>query len=154
MALIIGTDGDDILVGTDGDDRFIASAGNDTIDYSDLGQPVIVQPVVIQKGAVGNDTFKDFFETLIGATGQINSIDATSDSTNVSIIADLSKERLEIRVVGSPPIVVNLKNFVNIIGTNQNDAITGDAKDNELSGSGGKNEGETIPFSPLNMASS
>ncbi|MEH2026539.1 calcium-binding protein [Nostoc sp.] len=146
MALIIGTDGDDILVGTDGNDRFIASAGNDTIsggnghdiiDYSDLGQPVIVQPVVIQKGAIGTDTFKDFFETVIAATGQINSIDATSDSTNVSIVADLSKERLEIRVVGSSPIVVNVKNFVNVIGTNQNDIITGDAQDNELAGSGG-----------------
>ncbi|MEH2281702.1 MAG: calcium-binding protein [Nostoc sp.] len=146
MALIIGTDGDDILVGTGGNDRFIASAGNDTIsggngddiiDYSDLGQPVIVQPVVIQKGAIGTDTFKDFFETVIGATGQINSIDATSDSTNVSIVADLSKERLEIRVVGSSPIVVNVKNFVNVIGTNQNDIITGDAQDNELAGSGG-----------------
>ncbi|MDZ8064611.1 MAG: calcium-binding protein [Nostoc sp. DedQUE08] len=146
MALIIGTDGDDILVGTDGNDTFIASAGNDTItggkgndiiDYSGLEQPVIVQPVVIQKGAVGNDTFKDFFETAIGATGQTNIINATSDSTNVSIIADLSKERLEIRVVGSPSIAVNVKNFVNVIGTNQNDVITGDVRDNELSGSGG-----------------
>ncbi|PHM07806.1 calcium-binding protein [Nostoc sp. 'Peltigera malacea cyanobiont' DB3992] len=146
MALIIGTDGDDILVGTGGNDTFLGSAGNDTItggkgndiiDYSGLEQPIVVQPVLIKKGAVGNDTFKDFFETVIGATGQINIIDATSDSTNVSIIADLSKERLEIRVVGSPPIAVNVKNFVNIIGTNQNDVITGDARDNELSGSGG-----------------
>ncbi|MDZ7952102.1 calcium-binding protein [Nostoc sp. DedQUE09] len=146
MALIIGTDADDILVGTDGDDRFIGSAGNDTItggkgndivDYSGLEQPVILQPVAIQKSAIGNDTFKDFFETVIGATGQTNIINATTDRTNVSIIADLANERLEIRVVGSSPIVVNLKNFVNVIGTNQNDAIIGDARDNELSGSGG-----------------
>ncbi|BDI18878.1 hypothetical protein ANSO36C_46800 [Nostoc cf. commune SO-36] len=146
MALIIGSDGDDILVGTDENDTFIASGGNDTItggngndiiDYSDLEQPVIVQPVVIQKGAIGTDTFKDFFEGVIGATGQANSIDGTSDSTNVSIVADLSKEILEIKVVGSPPIVVTVKNFVNLIGTNQNDAITGNAQDNQLSGSGG-----------------
>ncbi|WP_375506251.1 hypothetical protein [uncultured Nostoc sp.] len=146
MAIIIGTDGDDTLVGTVRDDRFIASAGDDTItggngfdtiDYSDLGQPVTIRPEVIQKGAVGSDIFKDFFEAVIGATGQANSIDATTDSTNVSLVADLSKERLEIRVVGSPPIVVKVKNFVNVIGTNQKDTITGNAKDNELSGSGG-----------------
>ncbi|WP_341528763.1 hypothetical protein WKK05_05420 [Nostoc sp. UHCC 0302] len=133
MAKIIGTDGNDTLVGTPGNDRFIGSPGDDIItggkgtdiiDYSDLGQAVIVQPVVIQKGAIGTDTFKDFFETVIGARGQANSIDATSDNTNVSIVADLSKERLEIRVVGLSPIIVKVKNFVNVIGTNQNDTIT------------------------------
>lgn len=146
MATIIGTDGDDILIGTAGDDRIIASAGDDTItggngndivDYSDLGQPVIIQPAGLQKGAIGTDTFKDVVETLIGATGQANSIDATTDATNVSIIADLSKERLEIRVGGSTRIAVNVKNFVNVTGTNQKDTITGDAVDNQLSGSGG-----------------
>ncbi len=146
MATIIGTDGDDILVGTAENDRFIGSAGNDTItggdgsdiiDYSDLEQPVTLQPVVIQKGVIGTDTFRDFFETVIGARGQTNIIDATTDSKNVSIIADLSRERLEIRVVGSPPIIVSVKNFVNVIGTNQNDTITGDFQDNQLSGSGG-----------------
>lgn len=30
-----------------------------------------------------------------------------------------------------------MKNFVNVIGTNQKDTITGDAADNQLSGSGG-----------------
>ncbi|MEA5605515.1 calcium-binding protein [Nostoc sp. UHCC 0252] len=146
MAIITGTDGDDILIGTAGDDRIIASAGDDTItggdgsdtiDYSDLEQPVTLQPVVIQKGVIGTDTFRDFFETVIGARGQTNIIDATTGSTNVSIVADLSKERLEIRVVGSPPIIVSVKNFVNVIGTNQKDTITGDAVDNQLSGSGG-----------------
>lgn len=146
MAVIIGTDGDDILTGTSGNDRFIGSAGNDTItggdgfdiiDYSNLGQPVAIQPVFIQKGAIGTDTFRDFFESVIGAIGQVNVIDATSDNTNVAIVADLSKERLEIRVIGSSPIVVNVKNFVNVIGTNQNDTITGDSQDNQLSGSGG-----------------
>ena len=146
MATIIGTDADDTLIGTAGNDTFIGSAGDDTIkggngndvvDYSSLGQPITIQPVVIQKGAIGTDSFKDFFEGIIGATGQINSIDATSDSTNVSIVADLSKERLEITVVGSPPIVVKVKNFVNVIGTSQNDTIIGDTQDNQLSGSGG-----------------
>ena len=146
MATILGTDGADTLIGTAGNDTFIGSAGDDTIkggngndvvDYSSLGQPITIQPVVIQKGAIGTDSFKDFIEGVIGATGQINSIDATSDSTNVSIVADLSKERLEIRVVGSSPIVVKVKNFVNVIGTSQNDTIIGDNQDNQLSGSGG-----------------
>ncbi|MCC5664888.1 hypothetical protein LC653_13400 [Nostoc sp. CHAB 5784] len=147
MAIITGTDGDDILIGTAGDDRIIASAGddititggdgNDIVDYSGLGQPVIIQPADFQKGTIGTDTFQDVVETLIGATGQANSIDATTDNTNVSIIADLSKERLEIRVGGSTRIAVNVKNFVNVTGTNQKDTITGDAVDNQLSGSGG-----------------
>jgi len=146
MARIIGTDGDDTLIGTAGNDRFIGSAGddiieggngNDVVDYSNLAQPVTIKPAVIQKGAIGTDTFKDFVETVIGATGQANTIDATSNIKNVSIVADLSRERLEIRVVDSPPIIVKVKNFVNVIGTNQNDTITGDAQDNELSGRGG-----------------
>ncbi|MFS0519331.1 calcium-binding protein [Nostoc sp. UIC 10607] len=146
MAIITGTDGDDILIGTAGDDRIIASAGDDTItggdgndivDYSGLGQPVIIQPAGFQKGAIGTDISKDVVETLIGATGQANSIDATTNNTNVSIIADLSKERLEIRVGGSTRIAVKVINFVNVTGTNQKDTITGDAVDNQLSGSGG-----------------
>ncbi|MEH2285908.1 MAG: hypothetical protein V7K79_00425 [Nostoc sp.] len=36
--------------------------------------------MVIQKDAIGTDTFKDFVETVIGAIGQLNSINATSDS--------------------------------------------------------------------------
>src|SRR3569832_734017 len=146
MAKIIGTDGNDTLVGTPGNDRFIGRAGDDTItggdgkdiiDYSSLGQAVTIRPTLIQKGTIGTDTFKDFFETVIGATGQANSIDATSDRTDVSIVADLSKESLEIRPVGLPPVTVKVKNFVYVIGTNQNDTITGDAQDNELVGSGG-----------------
>lgn len=146
MAIITGTDGDDILIGTAEDDRIIASAGDDTItggdgndivDYSGLGQPVIIQPADFQKGTIGTDTFQDVVETLIGATGQANSIDATTDNTTVSIVADLSKKRLEIRVGGSRRIAVNVKNFVNVTGTNQKDTITGDAVDNQLSGSGG-----------------
>ncbi|MBX9252517.1 calcium-binding protein [Desmonostoc muscorum CCALA 125] len=146
MVKIIGSDGNDTLIGTPGNDRFIGSAGNDIItggdgndiiDYSSLGQAVTIRPRFIQKGAIGTDTFGDFFETVIGANGQANSIDATSDNTNVSIVADLSKERLEIRPVGLPPVIVNVKNFVNVIGTNQNDVITGNAQDNELVGSGG-----------------
>ncbi|MBW4617179.1 MAG: hypothetical protein KME21_28880 [Desmonostoc vinosum HA7617-LM4] len=146
MVKIIGTEGDDTLVGTAGNDIFLGSAGDDillggkgsdTVDYSDLGQAVIIKPRFIQKGVIGTDTFKDFFEAVIGATGQANSIDATTDSTNVSIVVNLSQQRLEIRPVGSSPIVVKVKNFVNVIGTNQNDRITGNAKDNKLSGSGG-----------------
>ncbi|HYX18243.1 MAG TPA: calcium-binding protein [Nostoc sp.] len=146
MATIIGTDEDDILIGTAGNDRIIASAGDDTItggngndivDYSDLGQPVIIQPAGLQKGVIGTDTFNDVVETLIGATGQANSIDATTNNTSASIVADLSKERLEIRVGGSTRITVKVKNFVNVTGTNQKDTITGDAVDNQLSGSGG-----------------
>ncbi len=146
MATIIGTDGDDTLVGTAGNDRFIGSAGDDilfggngsdVIDYSNLGQAVIIKPKVIQKGVIGTDTFEDFFEGVIGATGQANSIDATSDSTNVSIVVNLSQQKLEIRPVGLPSVVVKVKNFVNVIGTNQNDRITGDAQDNQFSGSGG-----------------
>lgn len=146
MAIFTGTDGDDTLIGTAGNDRFIGSAGddiiecgngNDVVDYRNLGQPVTIQSVGFQKGAIGTDTFKDSVEPIIGATGQVNSIDATSDSTNVAIVADLSKERLEIRVVGLPPIILKANNFVNVIGTNQNDTITGDAQANELSGSGG-----------------
>ncbi|MDZ7950709.1 calcium-binding protein [Nostoc sp. DedQUE09] len=146
MAIITGTDGDDILIGTAENDRIIASAGDDTItggdgndivDYSGLEQPVIIQPADFQKGAIGTDTFQDVVETLIGATGQANSIDATTDNTTVSIVAELSKERLEIRVGGSTRIAVNVKNFVNVTGTNQKDTITGDAVDNQLSGSGG-----------------
>ncbi|MEH2067453.1 MAG: calcium-binding protein [Nostoc sp.] len=146
MAIIRGSDGNDALSGTDGNDRFIGSAGNDTIkggngkdvvDYSALRQPITIRPVVIQKGAIGTDTFKDFVEGVIGATGQVNIINATTDNNNVSIVANLSQQRLEIRVVGSPPIIVKVENFVNVIGTKQNDTITGDAQDNQLFGKGG-----------------
>ena len=143
-----GGSGNDELAGQGGNDKLIGSAGNDfldggkksdTADYSDLGQAITLEAVgVINKGSLGNDQILNI-ETIIGATGEDNSIDgSTGTSSATSFDIDLENESL--KVIGIPglgDISFTIKNFVDAIGTSQNDTIAGSSDDNVLQGGAG-----------------
>jgi len=84
-------------------------------------------------------------ETVIGDSSQSNSIDGVSDGAffdndnNASFNIDLSAERLTVNIASSNigPFDIQVVNFNNVIGTNLDDVIQGNAFANDLSGERG-----------------
>lgn len=146
--VIKGNDQDNVLIGGGGNDLFIATAGNDfysggdgidTIDYTGLGQAITLKNARIEKeGGLGIDQGggDGLIEGFIGDVGFANTLDSsnTDFSTQVNLATD-SLIATGVPVLGR--IEVTITNFVNVIGSNANDIITGNDADNQLDGGGG-----------------
>ena len=139
----LGNGGNDILYGSYGSDTFDGGVGIDTVDYSSMDIPTIIGTAgTIYKGFDGVDLVRDV-ETIIGAEGQINSIDAsgTDPNSTASIFVDLAIGELtvnDIRFIGS--LTFSTENFQNVIGSNNDDIIIGNDQSNELLGGAGNDK--------------
>jgi Ca2+-binding RTX toxin-like protein len=150
MAIIKGTTGNDVLTGGTGDDRIIGSAGNDiltsgggndTVDYSDLGRPIIAFKGVVDKGGLGTDQINNFLN-IVGATGQANTLDATGATGGAKIDINLAKNTFNVNSfqrngVTIPIPEVKVLNFVNALGGPNDDTLVGSNTGGKLTGSGG-----------------
>jgi len=145
---LLGTTSDDILNGLGGNDTLIGGIGNDildggantdTADYSAIGQAITVRPTgVVTKGTAGTDQLVGI-ENIIGATGLTNIIDASTATSAATINANLATKSLVVNTGDSafPTLSFSVHNFVNVIGTANNDTITGDDGNNTLIGNAG-----------------
>ena len=145
---LIGNGGNDTLSGGNGDDSFIGGTGNDSLDgganidtanYSTIGQAITLKPTgVVTKGTAGTDQLVGV-EKIIGATGQVNIIDASTATGTATINANLATQSLIVNtgVATFPTLSFTVTNFVNVIGAANNDTITGDNGNNNLMGNGG-----------------
>ena len=140
------------VTGTGDNDNFIAdggskgnftidgTGGNDTVDYSQLGQTVtLAANGVVNKGvggSFGSDTVKNV-EGFIGANGQTNTIDGTTNGGPVSFNIDLSKDNLTLDNLNGRSVSFKVQNFSQVIGTNNNDTIKGNNTGNTLTGGKG-----------------
>lgn len=146
----IGTVNDDIITGDENANTFIGSAGNDTylspdgidndtFDYSNLGVGITFDAFGILKDGLGRDTVQ-FVQTLIGDPTQINTIDASEVSLFVpDISADINLAD-GVAITSSSLFddqIFFFENFVNAIGTTNDDSISGDDNDNTLAGDNG-----------------
>jgi Ca2+-binding RTX toxin-like protein len=145
---IIGSKGNDTLYG--------GAANNDTLDYSNLGQTVqllVSSPkttifnranfATVDKGTFGLDSIESF-EHIIGATNQDNTIDASAINTTYGVDINLATNSLTTTRVFTSPFSTTIDvsntevvNFVNAIGTKNNDTIVGGNKNSKLTGGGG-----------------
>lgn len=132
-----GGGGDDDLFGEEGNDTFVGGTGSDfingghgfdTVDYSDLGQAVTLQGIgVVDKGSTGRDQLRAV-EEIVGATGQINRIDAAMADSGIAIDVDLGAETLRARgIPGVGDRTYTIRNFSDIKGTDQGDSFLGDS---------------------------
>lgn len=136
---VVALGGDDRIFGSWGYDIFVGGTGNDTADYSDLGQAITLKATgIVDKGFLGFDQLYEI-ETIVGAIGQTNVIDgSTHTSTTTSLNVNLANQSLLVNSVpGIGTLKFNVQNFVNVIGTSQNDTIFGDNNNNFLDGRGG-----------------
>ena len=92
--------------------------------------------MVNKGGGFGSDTVKNV-EGFIGANGQTNTIDGTTNGGPVSFNVDLSKDNLTLNNLNGGSVSFNVKNFSKVIGTNNNDTIKGGAGNDTFVGSKG-----------------
>ncbi|MFN4876289.1 MAG: lectin-like protein [Aphanizomenon sp.] len=146
---LIGNGGNDILTGNGGNDTVSGGTGNDainggigsdTVDYSSFTEAItLLASGIVNKGSFGTDTIVGV-ETVIGATGQSNTIDAsTGTATTTSLNVNLGNNSLIVNGLPAPinSITLNVQNFLNVYGTTQNDTITGNNLSNLLAGNAG-----------------
>jgi Ca2+-binding RTX toxin-like protein len=132
----------DTIIGSTGNDTINGGVGTDTANYSAIGQAITLKPTgTITKGTAGTDQLIGI-ETIIGATGLANVIDAstaTNFGADAKIYINLATQSVEVSTgIETPPsISLSVVNFVNAIGTNNNDTIIGDVANNTLSGGNG-----------------
>jgi Ca2+-binding RTX toxin-like protein len=130
----------DTIIGSTGDDTINGGLGSDRVNYSSLTEAItLLASGIVNKGSFGTDTIVDV-ETVIGATGQSNTIDAsTGIATTTSLNVNLATNSLIINGLPAPinSITLNVQNFLNVVGTTQNDTIKGNNLANELVGNTG-----------------
>ncbi|MBD2772633.1 calcium-binding protein [Iningainema tapete] len=131
----VGTSGNDIFIGSAGNDRFDGNGGSDIADYSALNQAVTILPQgrISKGGGLGTDTISEI-ERIIGAIDKTNVIDASSSAGGASISVNLNNENLTVNIptIGRRSFAV--ENFINVIGTAEDDSITGNSDNNRLEG--------------------
>ena len=137
---------DDIIIGDRGDDIIDGGSGSgDVADYSRLGAPItLLEMGQIFKLDFGTD-FLLSIETVIGDATQSNTIDGISDraffdnDNNASFNINLNAESLTVNIASSGigPFDIQVVDFNNVIVTNLDDFIQGNAFANELSGERG-----------------
>ncbi|MBO1058717.1 MAG: hypothetical protein HEQ27_20285 [Dolichospermum sp. JUN01] len=124
----------DTIIGSAGDDTINGGLGSDTVNYSSLTEAItLLASGIVNKGSFGTDKIVDI-ETVIGATGQSNTIDAsTGIATTTSLNVNLATNSLIINGLPAPinSLIFNVQNFVNVIGTTQSDIIKGNNLANE-----------------------
>ena len=131
---IFALGGNDTIIGSTGNDTIFGDGGFDTVDYSEFGEAVTILPA----GGFddGGESLIVEVERIIGATRQGNTIDASSaidDSTNLNVNLDNNSLIVEnIPTIGT--ISFEVRNFVNVVGTSNDDSIIGGNPDNVLDG--------------------
>ena len=137
--ILTGNAGNDTVSGGNGNDTLIGGIGNDTADYSAIGQAITLKPKgVVTKGTAGTDQLVGI-ENIIGAKGLTNIINASTATGTATINANLATKSLVVNTGDSafPTLSFSVHNFVNVIGTANNDTITGNDGNNNLAGGNG-----------------
>jgi Ca2+-binding RTX toxin-like protein len=137
---IDGGSENDIIIGSVGNDSLLGGVGNDTLDYSSLNGAITLGTTgIVSKGILlGTDTVGNTFETIIADADEINTIEATAlNAFGGSLNVNLGNDTLTAVGVPGGNFNLNVINFDNIVGSNQNDTIKGSNGSNTLSGAGG-----------------
>lgn len=136
--IISGGGGDDTFIGTAGEDTYNGDEGFNTLDYSQLGTGVTLGAKgVVSKGiGIGTDNTLNI-NRYVGASGQTNTIDGTTNGGAASFNIDLSKNNLTLNGLPDGSKSFEVANFNKVIGTNNNDTIKGDDADHNFTGGRG-----------------
>jgi RTX calcium-binding nonapeptide repeat (4 copies) len=139
---ITGGSSNDYIVGSRGADTLDGGGGFNTLDYSGLGRAVKILPRgKIEKSGFGTDITNNFSK-IIGATNQTNTIDASSDDASTARLnVNLANNSLGINNIPVRGVFISQQfevvNFVNVIGSKNNDTIVGGNVASKLVGGGG-----------------
>ncbi len=142
---------DDLIIGSKGNDTLDGGAGTNIVDYSTLGRGVKLSTITsvlpskyspsfkteikIDKGGFGTDIVSGF-QKIIGTIDKDNTIDVSTDLV-ASVDINLANNSLTAKFPAGSGSQLEVVNFVNVIGTKNNDSIVGGNKNSKLTGGGG-----------------
>ena len=133
----VGTTGNDRMIGEFGNTFINGGVGFDTIDYRGLNQGITLGARgFVNKGLAGIDQLIAV-ESVIAPLGYSNLIDGSTAGIGGAITVDLSSNSLLANVSPNFSINLTIQNFVNVVGTGQDDVIQGNAQNNILIGGAG-----------------
>jgi hypothetical protein len=128
--------GDDTIFGSLGQDRLDGGTGSDTIDYSSVNGTITLFP----QGLLNNGSQLINMETIIGASGKPNTIDASAVTRSLQATLDIDLGANKLTINNIPNLGTQnftVQNFVNVKGTQNNDKIIGNSAANTINGNGG-----------------
>ncbi|MHC0062040.1 beta strand repeat-containing protein [Nostoc sp. UIC 10890] len=137
---LTGLAGNDTFKGSRGNDSINGGKGFDTVDYSSLGRRITLSGVgtVEKAGGFGTDTVFQVERVIADASVANNTIDASQSLLGVPADADLQAQTISaLNVPNLGTLTFNVVNFVNVIGTINNDTLKGDSQNNQLTGLAG-----------------
>ncbi|WYL95077.1 MAG: hypothetical protein HEQ35_15580 [Gloeotrichia echinulata IR180] len=144
-----GDVGNDTFIGSLGNDSFDGGAGTDVADYSNLSNSssaaqsiTLLTTGTVSKGTSGTDQLFKVETVIANASAKNNAIDVSTSLSPIFVVVDLADVNSNLQVFNSssspiPFLAFNVRNFDDVIGTNQNDRITGDSQNNKLFGNSG-----------------
>jgi Ca2+-binding RTX toxin-like protein len=135
--------GNDTIFGSGGNDAIDGGSGTDIANYSALGGLVSLGAFgVLNKGALGVDSLVGI-ETVVGSILLGDTVDLSAAVSSGSVVVSSTSTNLTtglatVNGTGSPlPLSFTVQQFENVIGSNFNDTITGNAANNFLNGGTG-----------------
>jgi Ca2+-binding RTX toxin-like protein len=135
--------GNDTIFASTGNDSIDGGAGLDTANYSSLGGLVSLGAFgVLNKGSLGVDSLVSI-ETVVGSSLLGDTVDHSAAISSGSVVfsgtnTNLTTGLVTVNGTGAPlPLSFTVQQFENVIGSNFNDTITGDAAANSLTGGAG-----------------
>jgi Ca2+-binding RTX toxin-like protein len=136
---IVGGSGNDTLTGDGsantftpgaGNDRIHGAGGTDTLDLSGSPNPVTVDSAAGTTTGDGSDRFNNI-EDIVGSSASTDTLDFSGETAAVTV--DLGAGTIS----GSSSGLTTESGFENVMGSPQDDTITGDGGPNNLSGAAG-----------------
>jgi Ca2+-binding RTX toxin-like protein len=118
-----GGDGNDVLDGGDGDDVLIGGDGNDIL----IGGPGAATLLSLYNGGAGNDIM------IASVLGVAEDFDGGDGIDTVTFAARTQAVTTSLSVAGIP-LLDTLRNVENVVGSQFDDELTGDAADNRIDG--------------------
>jgi Ca2+-binding RTX toxin-like protein len=140
---LYGGAGNDTMLGGAGNDTINGGSGMDTANYSSLGGLVSLGALgVLNKGGLGVDSLVGI-ETIVGSSLLGDTVDLSAAISSGTVVVsgtstNLTSGQVTVNGTGAPlPLSFTVQQFENVIGSNFNDTITGDAANNSLNGGAG-----------------
>jgi Ca2+-binding RTX toxin-like protein len=130
--------GNDFIIGSRGNDTIDGGKGFDTVSYAQLSGPIRLGATgTVNKGALGFDQLIGV-ESIQASLGSGDIIDGSAGGS-ASINVNLSANTLGVSNIPGIPngLQFTVTNFEDVLGTQNNDVITGNRGNNSLNGGAG-----------------
>ncbi|MEL6556238.1 MAG: calcium-binding protein [Cyanobacteria bacterium J06621_11] len=135
-----GGSGNDRIIGGQGNDKINGGSGFDIADYGHLDNAITYQTNgIVHKGDGSCDVLTSI-EIIVGTEGKVNTFDASREGAGIAIDLDLAQNLVTIENAALNNPTFEIYNFVDVVGTDENDTLRGDEQNNELIGGRGMDE--------------